>query len=58
MTTVVLSIFFIIDRTAAVAAVGVCGFGAEREVAAQIWWTVDGLQGSMGGLESFTEAEL
>lgn len=55
---IVLCILFVIYKTSTVAAVRVCGFGAEREVDAQIWWTFDGLQGSMDGLASFTQAEL
>lgn len=35
-----------------VVAVGISGLDAEREVDAQVWRTLNGLQGSMGGLKS------
>lgn len=47
---IILSVLFVIYKTTAVAVVRVCGFGAEREVDALIWWTFDGLQGPMDGL--------
>lgn len=52
MTSDTSSIFFIIINGAvAVGTVRVSGLGAEREVDAQVWWTLNGLQGSMDGLE-------
>lgn len=52
MTSDISSIFFIfINGAVAVGTVRVSGLGAEREVDAQVWWTLNGLQGSMDGLE-------
>lgn len=35
----------------AVSAVGISGLVTKREVDTQVWWTLDGLQCSMDGLE-------
>lgn len=48
------SVFFIvINQVVAVGTVGVSGLGAEREVDAQVWGALSGLQGSMDGLKGF-----
>lgn len=44
-------IITIITGGGVVGAVGVSGLGAKREIDAQVWWTFDGLQGSMDGLK-------
>lgn len=46
------SIFVIINnRAVTVGTVRISGLGAEWEVDAQVWWTLNGLQGSMDGLK-------
>lgn len=47
MTTVIASVFVM-----RAVAVGISELGAEREVAAQIWRTLSGLECSVDGLES------